>query len=130
MNNPSLIMDTTTKKVVLIVEDEKPLARALQLKLTAEGFSILLALDGEEGLQQIKEHEVDLVLLDLVMPKMDGFAFLTALKELGKKIPVIVASNLGQEQDVERAKVLGVKDYYIKSNISLAEIVTHIKKYI
>lgn len=114
-------------KKVLIVEDEKAIANVLSLKLEKEGFETAKVFDGQEALDKMKAEKFDLVLLDLVMPKVDGFYVLSKLKENKDTTPVIVASNLGQEEDVVRAKQLGAKDYFIKSNVSLAEIVENIK---
>lgn len=116
------------KKRILIVEDEKPMARALQLKLEHTGFEVDVTFDGEAGLDALDKERYDLVILDLVMPKMDGFKVLAALKERKNATPVIVISNLGQEEDIRRAKELGAREYFVKSNTSLADIIKHIKK--
>ncbi|PIV90711.1 response regulator [Candidatus Gracilibacteria bacterium CG17_big_fil_post_rev_8_21_14_2_50_48_13] len=123
-------MSTKESKTILIVEDEKPLVHALQLKLGAQGFHVLTAEDGEAALALLETEQVDLILLDLVMPKVDGFQVLAALAKKGNTVPVVVASNLGQEQDVKRAKEFGVKDYFIKSNTSLADVVEKITSYV
>lgn len=115
-------------KKILIVEDEKPMANALQIKLQASGFYTKTAENGEEALKALKNENFDLVLLDLIMPRLDGFGTLEAMKEKGIKVPVIIASNLGQTNDIERAKNLGAIDYFIKSNISIAEIILKIKR--
>ena len=86
-------------KKILIVEDEATLNKALMEFLTGEGFEILSALDGEKGLEMAKKDNPDLILLDLLMPKMDGFAVLKELKERKIVLPVIITSNLGQEED-------------------------------
>lgn len=114
------------KKRILIAEDEKPIARALELKLSGSGYEAVAAYNGEEAIEKMEEGEFDLVLLDLVMPKMDGFAVLGQMQANNKKIPVIVLSNLGQEEDIKRAKTLGAIDYFVKSNISLTEVVSYI----
>lgn len=115
-------------KKILIAEDEKPIARALQLKLTSVGFDVDLAEDGEVALKKMAQNTYDLVLLDLIMPKKDGFTVLTELKARGNKTPIIVSSNLSQEEDSRRAAALGAKDYFIKSDISIATVVEKIKK--
>lgn len=115
-------------KNVLVVDDEHALARALELKLTAAGINVAVAHDGEEALSLIDEHDFDLILLDLVMPKMDGFGVLEGLKEAGKTTPVIVLSNLGQEEDAERAKSLGAQEFFVKSNMPVVEILNYIKE--
>ncbi|MBX2866771.1 response regulator [Candidatus Kaiserbacteria bacterium] len=117
----------STQKV-LIVEDEKPMAKALALKLGHEGVEAEVVHDGKEGLEKARTGGYALIILDLIMPVMDGFTFLETLKKEGVKTPVVVASNLSQEGDAERAKKLGAVDYFIKSNTPLADIVAHITK--
>lgn len=111
-------------KRILIAEDEKPLNHALSLKLTHEGFEIDSAFDGEEALAFIEKNNYDLVLLDLIMPRLDGFGVLQKLKASAKKVPVIVLSNLGQPEDKTRAEELGAQGFYIKSDTALSEIVS------
>ena len=113
---------------ILIIEDEKAIARALELKLTHAGYDISLAQDGEEGLTLLKDKDIALVILDLVMPNMDGFTFLERMKEAGKDAPVFVLSNLSQKEDEDRVKEQGAKAFYVKSNTQLNDIITHIKK--
>lgn len=115
-----------TKKI-LIIEDERPLARALELKLTHVGFETKTAVNGEEGLAILQKESFDLILTDLVMPKVDGFAVLTALRERGNTTPVIVLTNLSQAEDESRARTLGAAGFLVKSDISVSEIVERIK---
>jgi len=115
-------------KVILIIEDEKPIAGVLELKLQKEGYSTRVAYDGESALSIMKKENFDLILLDLVMPELDGFDVLRKLKKSKNKIPIIVASNLGQQDDIDKAMSLGAKDYFVKSNTSLSEIVEHVNK--
>jgi len=115
-------------KKILVVEDEKPMAKALVLKLQHAGYEAQAAFNGEEALEVLKGGSFDLVLLDLIMPRMDGFSTLQQIKENGIKAKVIVTSNLGQEDDFAKAKELGAVDYFVKSDTSLSEIVDHIKK--
>lgn len=112
-----------TPKKILIAEDEKPMANALSLKLQSAGFETYVAGDGEEALAAVTETHYDLVILDLVMPKKDGFYVLEELKKLNITTPIIVASNLGQEEDKNKAKDLGACDYFIKSDTTLATII-------
>jgi DNA-binding response OmpR family regulator len=116
-----------TKKKILIVEDEKPMARALELKLTNAGYEVTTASDGKCGLDCLGKEDVDLILLDLIMPNLDGFGVLEALKAQGNKTPVIVLSNLSQEEDEARATALGAKGFFIKSNTPIADIVAQVK---
>jgi len=116
-------------KKILVAEDEKAIAKALELKLKHEGFSVKLALNGKEALDILSKEKFDLVLLDLMMPKLDGFGVLDGLKNIQNKTPVIVVSNLGQEEDKKRVKSLGAIDFLVKSDTPVAEIVNKIKKY-
>ena len=118
-------MDSEPKKI-LIVEDEKPLAKALELKLTHAGFIISVCLNGEEALSLIAENQYDLILLDLIMPKVNGFSVLQKIKEQNINTPVIVSSNLSQAEDINKAKDLGALQYFVKSNTSLAQIISYI----
>jgi DNA-binding response OmpR family regulator len=115
------------QKTILVVDDEKPLAKALELKLAKSGFTVKVAFNGEEAIAILTKENIDLVLLDLVMPKVDGFAVLTEMKKLDKHIPIIVTSNLSQEEDVKKAKELGALDYLVKSDTSLSFIVNYIQ---
>ncbi len=116
-------------KKILIIEDEKPMARALELKLAHAGFSAKSTSNGEEGLALLGKENFDLVLLDLVMPKLDGLGVLEEMKKRGIKTPVMVQTNLSQEEDEKRAKEFGVKGFFVKSNTTIAEIVEQIKNF-
>lgn len=113
---------------ILIVEDEKPLAHALELKLTHEGYAVTVTYGGEDGLKEALKGGHDLMLLDLIMPKVDGFTVLQTLQEKKAHVPTIVLSNLGQQEDRERAKALGAIGYYIKANTPIADIVQYVKE--
>lgn len=115
---------------ILIVEDDKFLANLLNRKLEDEGFGVHSALDAEEGLKILGEYEIDLILLDLLLPGMHGFTFLEKIKRAPttKDIPVIILSNLGQKEDVERGLALGAKTYIVKAELTLDEIVIRINK--
>ena len=117
-------------KKILIAEDEKPLSRALELKLLNSGFEPRVAEDGQSALDLLKKEKFDLVLLDLIMPNISGFDVLEQMQALKNKTPVVVISNLGQKEDLERVKKLGVKKYFIKSDINIAEIVDFIKDFL
>lgn len=117
-------------KKILFVEDEPTLQKAVEEILTQEGFSMLSALDGEKGLELIKKEKPDLVLLDLILPKKDGFEVLKEMKkdkEL-EDIPVIVLTNLEGMGDVEKALNLGATTYLVKANYELEDIVTKIRQ--
>jgi len=119
-------------KKILIVEDERALAKALSLKLQGAGYETEIANDGEKALAYVTENKskINLVLLDLMMPNLDGFGFLEAMKEKKISIPTIISSNLSQDEDIKRAKKLGAKDFFVKSDTPLAEIVKKIKKFV
>ncbi|MBT3835512.1 response regulator [Candidatus Peribacteria bacterium] len=126
-NTTSPEQSGSSGKRILIVEDEKPLSHALKLKLSHEGYDAEVANDGEEGFTKASSGDFDLVLVDIIMPKMDGFTMLAKLQESGSKTKIIVLSNLGQQEDVERAKELGVFDYMVKSNTPISRIVEAVK---
>ncbi len=119
---------TASQKRVLIAEDEKPLARALSLKLEKEGFEVVAVYDGLEVQKKIATEKFDLILMDLMMPRMDGFSVIEDMKKQGSNIPVVIMSNLSQEIDQARAKEAGAVAYFIKSDIKLFEVISFIKK--
>jgi CheY-like chemotaxis protein len=113
---------------VLLVEDDRFLRRAAEAMLRKHGYDVRVAVDGAEGLQAALDEPPDVVLLDLIMPRMQGFEVLAALRADARtaQLPVIVLSNLGQDSDVERAMDAGATAYFIKSNTSLASLVTRV----
>lgn len=113
---------------ILIVEDEKPMANALELKLNKSGFEAKAVYDGNQALIAIADQKYDLVLLDLMMPNLDGFGVLEEMKKKNINIPVIVSTNLSQASDIERAKSLGAKDYFVKSDTPINGVIEHVKK--
>jgi len=119
---------TESKKRILIAEDEKPMAHALEVKLNNSGFEAKAVNDGEEALAELAKNKYDLLLLDLMMPKKDGFDVLTELKEKKNNIPVIVSTNLSQESDIAKVKKLGAKDFFVKSDTPINKVVEHVKK--
>ena len=116
------------KKKILIAEDEKPMARAMELKLTSSGFDITVVGNGEDALNALAKEKFDLLLLDLIMPRKDGFAVLTELKTKPNTMPIIVLSNLSQDDDIKRSKELGATEFFIKSNTPITELVTYVKR--
>ena len=121
-------MKEQAKKNILILEDEKPLAHALELKLTHEGFEVITTDNGEMGVSILEKETFDLVLSDLIIPGLDGFGVLERIKTKKIKAPVIVMTNLNQEEDKQRAYDLGAVDFFVKSNSTLSEIVEAVKK--
>ncbi|MFZ5559209.1 MAG: response regulator [Patescibacteria group bacterium] len=117
-------------KKILFVEDEPSLQKAISEVLIQEGYKVLSASDGEEGLKITREEKPDLILLDLILPKKDGFEVLKELKadqEL-KDIPVIVLTNLEGVGDVEKALSLGAKTYLVKANYELEDVLKMVKE--
>ncbi len=120
--------DTKTK--VVIVEDEKMLADMYATKFTMEGFDAQKANDGQAGFDLVKEVKPSIVLLDIIMPKIDGFGVLKMLKDDAelKDIPVVLLTNLGQDEDIKKGKQLGAADYFVKANHTPAEVVQKVKQ--
>ena len=116
---------------ILIIEDDNFLRLALEKKLKKEGFEVITANDGEEGLQKIITELPDLVLLDIILPKKTGFGFLEDLQKDPnlKSIPIMVVSQLGQPEDIEKGINLGAIEYFVKAKVSLDELVSKIKKF-
>lgn len=117
------------KKIILIVEDELALQKALSDKLAEEGFSVLIARDGQEGLEIAKKNHPNLILLDIIMPVMDGITMFKKLREddWGKTAKIIILTNLSEGEKVTEAEILNSSDYLIKSDWSLADVVKKIK---
>lgn len=115
---------------ILIIEDDKFLRELISRKLIDEKFEIEEAVDGEEGLKKIKAIKPGLILLDLILPGIDGFEVLSKIKEdvSLSSIPVIILSNLGQREDVEKGLKLGAVDYLVKAHFTPHEIVEKVKK--
>ncbi len=120
------------EKIILVIEDDKFLRELMAQKLIKEGFNISEAVDGEEGLKKIKEEKPGLILLDLILPGIDGFEVLSRMKEDPEtsRTPVIILSNLGQREDVERGLKLGATDYLIKAHFPPGQIIEKIKNII
>jgi len=114
---------------ILIVEDDKFLRELIARKLIQENFEVIEAIDGEEGLEKAKETKPNLILLDLILPGVDGFEVLTKLKEdpVLTVIPVIILSNLGQREDIERGLRLGAVDYLVKAHFTPNEIIEKVR---
>jgi len=119
-------------KNILIVEDDEFLRTLMSKKLSSAGFNVSAATDGEKAIEKIKEEKPDLVLLDLILPSIDGFEVLSKIKQDSetKNIPVIILSNLGQKEEIEKGLKLGASDYLIKAQFTTEEILEKIKKFI
>ena len=118
--------------MILIIEDDKFLLKAYKIKLIKEGFDVILTKDGVEGLALAESELPSLIILDLMLPRMNGFEVLKKLKSNKKlkNIPVIAISVLGQQADQDKAIALGAEKYLIKTDNTLEEIITNIKKYL
>ncbi|OGZ18015.1 MAG: hypothetical protein A2V72_02020 [Candidatus Nealsonbacteria bacterium RBG_13_37_56] len=116
-------------KKILIIEDDKLLRKVIGKKLAMENYKIVEATDGEEGLRLSGSEQPDLILLDLILPEINGFEVLARLKKNPNtfKIPVIILSNLGDEEKVEKGLKLGATDYLIKADLDPGEIVNRIE---
>jgi len=117
-------------KKILIVEDDEFLRSLNAKRLETEGFEVIVAVDGQEAIAKLAEIKPDLIFLDLLLPNVDGFEVLTKIKqdESTKAIPVIVFSNLGQPEDIEKAKKLGANDFMVKANFTLDDVIQKIKQ--
>ncbi len=117
-------------KTILFIEDESALQKTFGEILRREGYEMISALDGETGLKLCKTKKPDLIILDLVLPKLHGFEVLKKVKadEEIKDIPVIVLTNLETMSDVEKAIELGATTYLVKANYSLEEVISKVKK--
>lgn len=115
---------------VLLIEDEEILGDVLKEKLEQEKFTVEWAADGEAGLERVKPFSPDLIVLDLILPKKDGFEVLKELKANPKlkTIPVVVLSNLGQDEEIKLALSLGAVDYMVKAQHPINEVIEKIKK--
>jgi len=117
-------------KKILFIEDESVLQKTLEKTLTEEGYNMISALDGETGIGLARSQKPDLILLDLVLPKVNGFEVLKSLKKDPgtKKIPVIILTNLERMSDIDKALELGATTYLVKVDYSLDEVMEKIKK--
>ena len=116
-------------KKILLVEDDKFLSELISKKLISEGFVVNLAFEGEGALDMAKKDQPDLILLDIILPGMDGFEILTKLKQDAglATIPVMMISNLMQQEDIDKALSLGAVEYLVKSQFTSDEIMDKIK---
>lgn len=123
-------MATEKKTIMLIVEDDELLLRALYLTFHESDYTIATAPDGDTGLKMVERMKPSVILLDLLLPKMNGFDFLKYLKANPalKEIPVIVLSNLGDSDSIAKAKELGATDYFVKSDTDLDDLKNKIAK--
>jgi len=116
-------------KVVLVIEDDIYMRDVLVAKLTKEGFTVFEAIDGSVGLDMTAQKKPDLVVLDIILPIMNGFDYLEAKAKVSAiaNIPVIILSNLGQREDVERGMKLGAKDYLVKAHFTPNDLMVKVR---
>ncbi len=116
------------KNIVMIVEDDQFLRSLTAKRLEKEGYNVTVAVDGENAVNTLATSKPDIVLLDLLLPGVDGFEVLKKIKTTDtlKNVPVIIFSNLGQKEDIEKAKNLGAEDFLIKANFTLDDVVAKI----
>ena len=117
---------------ILLVEDDSLIVKIYSTRLKADGFTVVSADNGEDGIAMAEKETPDFILLDVMMPKMDGFKVLETLraKEGLKNIPIIVYSNLAQESEMQKAVQMGATEFIVKANISPTELVNKIKSYV
>lgn len=120
------------KKTILVVEDEKGMRESLQEILESSGYVVVTAEDGEKAIRLVGSQKIDLVLLDIILPRKDGFEVLKELKEdeKTKEIPVVLATNLSDPKDIQKALDYGATTYLVKSNYSLGDIVAKVDEVI
>jgi len=117
-------------KKILLIEDEQVLADVLDSKLQKEGYETNVAYEGEDGYKKINDWKPDLILLDIVLPKINGYEILEKLQTDNNKTPVIIISNSGQPVEIERTKKLGAVDYLIKTQFDPTEVITKVNDYL
>jgi len=115
---------------ILIADDNKAIAMTLRLKLAQEGFDVKLVENGRDALNLLESEKFDLLILDLMMPELNGFGVLENMKQKQINVPVIVASDLSQVEDFDRVKQMGAIDFFVKSNMSMTEMTEKIKQYL
>ncbi len=118
------------KKTVLLVEDEPLLGNLLFQRLGKEGINVILAKDGEEALRVLAQTKPNLILLDLILPKVSGFELMERLNSDAQfeRAPIIIVSNLGQDSDILKGQSLGAVQYFIKAKLSIEDLVMQVKK--
>jgi len=123
---------TEKKPIIILIEDEEMLSDMYETKFAKEGYVIKKALEGETGLVLVKEEKPDLILLDIIMPKLDGFSVLKKIKEdlKTKDVPVVLLTNLGQDEDIKKGMKLGAVGYLVKANLTPSQVLDKVKEYL
>jgi len=116
-------------KAIMIIEDDRFLSSLMKARLEKDGFAVIQAFDGEEAIALFKEKTPNLIILDLIMPKVTGFEVLQTISITPQleKIPVVILSNLAQDSDIEKARQLGAKEYFVKVKVSIDDLVGRVK---
>ena len=116
-------------KKIMVIEDDRFLSSLIKARLEKDGFVVLQAFDGEEAVNRLREERPNLVILDLIMPKVTGFEVLQTISILPgfEKTPVVILSNLAQDSDIEKARQLGAREYFVKVKISIDDLIGKIK---
>lgn len=118
-----------SKSGILLAEDDPFLVKIIKNRLTEEGFSVEVAVNGEEALEKIKAGNFALIMLDLVMPKKTGFEVLQEMRQEEIKAPVFVFSNLSQQTDKDEVIALGAQAYFVKSDIAIDELANQVRQF-
>lgn len=123
-------MDKIEKRKILVVEDDRSLQSVIVEMLSQEGYETISAFDGEEGLAKLSQEKPDLVLLDIILPKKDGFEFLSQMKNNPetKEVPVLILTNLEEVDKVQKAVDLGATTFMIKSDYSIREVLEKVRE--
>jgi len=123
---------TIKKQKVLIVEDDNMISSIYKTKFEADGFAAVVAGNGAEGLDIARKEQPDIIMLDVILPQIDGFSVLEELKKdkLTKDIPVIMLTNLGTDEDKAKGEKMGAVDYFVKTSLTPAQISEKIKKHL
>ena len=116
------------KKKILVLEDDTALSRVLCIKFQKEGFNTVAVESGDAAINEIDTKKFDLALIDLMVPRVDGFSVLKYFREKNDTIPIFIVSNLSQKEDMDRVFEMGATKYFVKSNVSLTEILKEAKE--
>jgi DNA-binding response OmpR family regulator len=119
-------------KKIMLIEDDKFLSTLVKTRLERDGFVVVQAFDGEQATSMLRTEKPDLIVMDLIMPKMNGFEVLQSISITPglEKVPVVVLSNLAQDADIQKARELGAKEYFVKVKISIDDLLERIKSLI
>jgi DNA-binding response OmpR family regulator len=116
-------------KKIMVIEDDRFLSSLIKARVEKDGIAVIQAFDGEEAIKRLPEERPNLVILDLIMPKTNGFEVLKAIAMMPglERTPVIIVSNLAQDDDIEKARQLGAREYFVKVKISIDDLISKIE---